>query len=89
MVTARSPVSRGFPRQRRRSIVEPVAKAQFRLIGTDTPRVDVPGKVNGTAQYSIDVQVPGMIYGAILREPVEGAAPRAASTMPPRARSKA
>lgn len=55
--------------------VEPVTKAQFRLIGKDVGRVDVPGKVNGTAQYSIDVQVPGMIYGAILREPMEGAAP--------------
>jgi len=55
--------------------VEPVTKAQFRLVGRDVGRVDVPGKVNGTAQYSIDVQVPGMIYGAILREPMEGAAP--------------
>jgi isoquinoline 1-oxidoreductase beta subunit len=55
--------------------VEPVSKAQFRLIGKDVGRVDVPGKVNGTAPYSIDVQVPGMIYGAILREPMEGAAP--------------
>jgi isoquinoline 1-oxidoreductase subunit beta len=35
----------------------------------------VPGKVNGTAQYSIDVQVPGMLYGTIVRQPVEGAAP--------------
>ena len=51
------------------------AQAQFRLVGKDVPRVDVPGKVNGTALYSIDVQLPGMIYGAILREPVEGAAP--------------
>ena len=40
---------------------------------TDTPRVDVNGKHNGTAKYSIDVHVPGMIYGAILREPVDGA----------------
>jgi isoquinoline 1-oxidoreductase beta subunit len=55
--------------------VEPVSSARFRLVGTDVPRIDVPGKVNGTAQYSIDVQVPGMIYGAILREPIEGAAP--------------
>jgi isoquinoline 1-oxidoreductase beta subunit len=55
--------------------VEPVSKAQFRLIGQDIGRIDVPGKVSGAAQYSIDVQVPGMIYGAILREPVEGAAP--------------
>jgi isoquinoline 1-oxidoreductase beta subunit len=49
--------------------VEPVASAEFRLIGKDTPRVDVDGKQNGSAQYSIDVHVPGMIYGAILREP--------------------
>jgi isoquinoline 1-oxidoreductase subunit beta len=48
---------------------------QFRLIGKDVMRVELPQKVNGTAQYSIDVQVPGMLYGAILRSPVEGAAP--------------
>jgi isoquinoline 1-oxidoreductase beta subunit len=53
--------------------LEPLATAQFRLIGQDTPRVDVDGKHNGTAQYSIDVQVPGMLHGAILREPVDGA----------------
>jgi isoquinoline 1-oxidoreductase beta subunit len=47
----------------------------FRLIGTDTMRVELPGKVNGKAQYSIDVQAPGMLYGAVLRAPVEGAAP--------------
>jgi isoquinoline 1-oxidoreductase beta subunit len=64
-----------IPAQAPQIDVEPVAKAQFRLIGKDIGRIDVPGKVNGTAQYSIDVQVPGMIYGAILREPVEGAAP--------------
>ncbi len=63
------------PAQAPEVTVEPVAKAQFRLIGKDLPRVDVAGKVNGSAQYSIDVQVPGMVYGAILREPMEGAAP--------------
>ena len=47
----------------------------FRLVGTDVMRVDLPGKVDGTAQYSIDVQVPGMLYGAILRAPVEDSAP--------------
>ena len=55
--------------------LEPLGKAQFRLIGKDVRRVDVPSKLNGSAQYSIDVQVPGMIYGTILREPMEGAAP--------------
>src|SRR5229473_4084393 len=49
--------------------------SEFRLIGKDVMRVDLPGKVNGTAQYSIDVQVPGMLYGAILRSPVEDSAP--------------
>src|SRR6476660_6394058 len=48
---------------------------QFRLIGKDVMRIELPGKVNGTAHYSIDVQVPGMLYGAVLRAPVEGAAP--------------
>ncbi|MGP0088825.1 MAG: molybdopterin cofactor-binding domain-containing protein [Xanthobacteraceae bacterium] len=48
---------------------------RFRLIGKDVMRVELPQKINGSAQYSIDVQVPGMFYGAILRAPVEGAAP--------------
>ncbi len=47
----------------------------FRLIGKDVLRAELPNKVNGTAKYSIDVQVPGMIYGAVLRSPVEGGSP--------------
>ena len=47
----------------------------FRLIGKDVMRIEVPSKVNGSAQYAIDVQLPGMLYGAVLRAPVEGAAP--------------
>ena len=47
----------------------------FRLIGKDVMRVELPGKVNGRAQYAIDVQLPGMLYGAVLRAPVEDAAP--------------
>jgi isoquinoline 1-oxidoreductase beta subunit len=49
--------------------------AQFRLISKDVMRAELPHKVNGSAQYAIDVQVPGMLYGAVLRAPVEGAAP--------------
>jgi isoquinoline 1-oxidoreductase subunit beta len=47
----------------------------FRLIGKDVRRIETPHKVNGSAQYAIDVQVPGMIYGAIVRAPVEGSGP--------------
>ena len=49
--------------------------ASFGLITKDVMRAELPHKVNGSAQYSIDVQVPGMLYGAVLRSPVEGAAP--------------
>ena len=51
--------------------------AQCRYIGKDLPRVDVPGKVNGTAKFGIDVQLPDMLYGAILRAPVQGEKPDA------------
>ena len=49
--------------------------AAFRLIGKDVMRVELPTKVNGTATYGIDVQVPGMLYGTVLRAPVEGSVP--------------
>src|SRR5690349_1620158 len=49
--------------------------SEFRLIGKDVTRVELAGKVNGSARYSIDVQVPNMLYGAVLRAPVEGSVP--------------
>src|SRR6202022_2542593 len=49
--------------------------SDFRLIGHDVMRVELPTKVNGSAKYAIDVQSPGMIYGAIVRSPVLGGAP--------------
>jgi isoquinoline 1-oxidoreductase beta subunit len=47
--------------------------AQFRLIGKDMPRVDVPSKVDGTAKYGIDVRLPGMVYASVLESPMDGA----------------
>jgi isoquinoline 1-oxidoreductase subunit beta len=49
--------------------------AEFRLIGKDVMRVELPGKVDGSARYAIDVQVPNMLYAAVLRAPVEGSVP--------------
>ena len=49
--------------------------SDFRLIGKDVMRLELPNKVNGTAIYSIDVQVPGMIYGAVATCPVDGGSP--------------
>jgi isoquinoline 1-oxidoreductase beta subunit len=48
---------------------------QWRLIGKDLPRLDIPSKVNGSAQYGIDMYLPDMLYAAILRAPVQGEAP--------------
>jgi isoquinoline 1-oxidoreductase beta subunit len=44
--------------------------SRWRLIGRDVDRLDVPLKVNGSARYGIDVQMPGMLYASILRPPV-------------------
>jgi isoquinoline 1-oxidoreductase subunit beta len=48
--------------------------SQFKLLGrADIGRVDVPLKVNGTAKYGIDVDVPGMLYASVMQAPAEGA----------------
>ena len=44
--------------------------SQWRLLGKDVQRLDVPLKVTGAAKYGIDVQIPGMLYASILRPPV-------------------
>ena len=49
--------------------------ASFRLIGKDTGRLDVPLKVDGTAKFGMDVELPGMVYGAVLQSPYAGGAP--------------
>lgn len=45
---------------------------QFRYIGKDLARVDIPLKVNGSAKYGIDTQLPGMVYASVLHAPVQG-----------------
>jgi isoquinoline 1-oxidoreductase subunit beta len=50
-------------------------RADFRLIGKDVPRVELPQKVVGAAQYAIDVQVAGMLYAALLQCPYDGGQP--------------
>src|SRR5947208_11850081 len=50
-------------------------RKDFRLIGRSVPRRDTPAKVNGTAQYAIDVKLPGMVYASTLHSPVHNAQP--------------
>lgn len=44
----------------------------FKLIGTPARRLDTARKVNGSAQYGIDVQLPGMKIAAVAASPVFG-----------------
>ena len=46
--------------------------AQWTLIGRPQRRLDTPAKVDGTAVYGIDVQVPGMKIGTVSASPVLG-----------------
>ena len=44
----------------------------FRIIGTPAKRLDVSGKVDGTAVYGIDVKLPGMKVATVAASPVFG-----------------
>ena len=44
----------------------------FRLIGKAARRLDTPGKLDGSAQYGIDVQLPGMKVAALAISPAHG-----------------
>jgi isoquinoline 1-oxidoreductase subunit beta len=50
--------------------------ADYRILGKNIPRLDIPAKANGSAQYAIDVQVPNMVYATVLRTPVEEGSPQ-------------
>ncbi len=49
--------------------------ADFRLIGKSIQRVDIPGKVDGSAKFSMDVDLPGMVIALMSRSPVNGSTP--------------
>ena len=40
---------------------------RFTVVGQPTPRVDGSLKATGAAHYTYDIELPGMLYGAILR----------------------
>jgi len=44
----------------------------FKILGKNYPRPDVPLKSSGRAVYGIDVEVPGMLYASVEHNPVFG-----------------
>lgn len=60
------------------SEIEPIgspklkSKNQFKWLGKNSHRIDLEPKVNGTAQYGIDIRLPNMLFAAIKHVPVKG-----------------
>lgn len=54
--------------------VKPTLKTprEFNILGTDVQRLDIPAKVDGSAQFGIDAVLPGMQYAAVMAAPVFG-----------------
>jgi isoquinoline 1-oxidoreductase beta subunit len=48
----------------------------FRLLGKPLKRLDTPAKVDGSAKYGIDAQVPGMLVAVMARAPLPGVKPK-------------
>lgn len=46
--------------------------AQFRLSGEPLPRLDAPGKVDGSTLFAADVRLPDMVYAAVMCAPPGG-----------------
>ena len=55
-------------------------RAAYTIMGTSVPRFDIPSKVNGAAQYGIDVVLPGMLYATVRAAPVFGGRLRSVDT---------
>ena len=59
--------------------------SRFTLIGTSVPRVDAKSKTDGTAQFALDVRLPGMLTAVVARPPVFGARVKSVDAAPAKA----
>jgi isoquinoline 1-oxidoreductase beta subunit len=46
--------------------------ANYRLIGYNPPRLDTPMKIDGSAQFGMDIHLPDMLYATVVHSPVAG-----------------
>ncbi len=46
--------------------------ANYTIVGTSPPRIDIPAKVNGTYTYVHNIRVPGMLHGRVVRPRGQG-----------------
>ncbi|MCY7297287.1 xanthine dehydrogenase family protein molybdopterin-binding subunit [Alteromonas sp. a30] len=60
-IVRKGEISRTFTEEELAAIALKPSK-EYSLIGKASKALDIPEKINGTAQYGIDVEIPGMIY---------------------------
>ena len=44
-------------------------REEYKIVGKPLPRQDNPNKINGKAEFGLDVKIPGMLYAVIERSP--------------------
>jgi CO/xanthine dehydrogenase Mo-binding subunit len=49
------------------------AVQNYKLIGTTTPRIDLPGKITGKYTYVHNIRIPGMLHARVVRPRGQGA----------------
>ena len=63
---------------------KPKPDSDYRVVGTDVARIDLPDKLAGRPRYVHDLQFDGMVYGRVVRPPSRGATLTALDTGPTR-----
>ena len=61
---------------------KPKPDSDYRVVGTDVARIDLPDKLAGRPRYVHDLQFDGMVYGRVVRPPSRGATLTALDTGP-------
>jgi CO/xanthine dehydrogenase Mo-binding subunit len=61
---------------------KPKPDSDYRVVGTDVSRIDLPDKLAGRPRYVHDLQFDGMRYGRVVRPPSRGATLTALDTAP-------
>lgn len=58
----------------------PKDPSEYRVVGQSFPRRDLPEIVMGTHEYIVDVRVPDMMHGRVIRPPAAGSVPLSVDT---------
>ena len=53
--------------------VKPKPAARHTIVGTNAARLDIPDKVTGAPRFVQDLELPGMLFGRVVRPPSHGA----------------